>query len=74
MPGDASAEVYYGADQGFFKAESLDVHIVPFVNVSAQAAAVIAGSIAVGNGNVGSIALAHERGILERAIAPASVY
>jgi NitT/TauT family transport system substrate-binding protein len=74
MPGDASAEVYYGVDQGFFKAEGLDVHITPFTNVSAQAAAVIGGTIAIGNGGVGSIAVARERGILERVIAPASMY
>jgi NitT/TauT family transport system substrate-binding protein len=74
MPGDASAEVYYGVDQGFFKAEGLDVHITPFTNVSAQAAAVIAGTIAIGNGGVGSIAVAREKGILERVIAPASIY
>ena len=74
MPGDASAEVYYGVDQGFFKAEGLDVHITSFTNVSAQAAAVIAGTIAVGNGGVGSIAVAREKGILERVIAPASMY
>jgi NitT/TauT family transport system substrate-binding protein len=74
MPGDASAEVYYGVDQGFFKAEGLDVHVTPFTNVAAQAAAVIGGSIAIGNGGVGSIGVARERGVLERVIAPASVY
>jgi NitT/TauT family transport system substrate-binding protein len=74
MPGDASAEVYYGVDQGFFKAEGLDVHINPFTNVGAQAAAVISGTIAIGNGGVGSIAVAREKGILERVIAPASMY
>ena len=74
MPGDASAEVYYGVEQGFFKAEGLDVHINPFSNVAAQAAAVFAGTIAVGNGGVGSIAVAREKGILERVIAPASMY
>jgi len=74
MPGDASAEVYYGVDQGFFKAEGLDVHVTPFTNVSAQAAAVIGGTIAIGNGGVGSIAVAREKGVLERVIAPASIY
>ena len=74
MPGDASAEVYYGVDQGFFKAEGLDVHITGFTNAPAQAAAVIAGTIAAGNGGVGSVAVARERGILEKVIAPASVY
>lgn len=74
MPGDASAEVYYGVDQGFFKAEGLDVHVTPFTNASAQAAAVIAGTIAAGNGGVGSVAVAREHGILERVIAPASIY
>jgi NitT/TauT family transport system substrate-binding protein len=74
MPGDASAEVYYGVEQGFFKAEGLDVHVTGFTNAPAQAAAVIAGTIAVGNGGVGSVAVARERGILERVIAPASVY
>jgi NitT/TauT family transport system substrate-binding protein len=74
MPGDASAEVYYGVEQGFFRDEGLDVHVTGFTNVSAQAAAVIAGTIAVGNGGVGSIAVARERGILEQVIAPASVY
>ena len=74
MPGDASAEVYYGVDQGFFRAEGLDVHVTPFTNAPAQAAAVIAGTIAVGNGGVGSVALAREHGILESVIAPASIY
>jgi NitT/TauT family transport system substrate-binding protein len=74
MPGDASAEVYYGVEQGFFRDEGLDVHVTGFTNVSAQAAAVIAGTIAVGNGGVGSIGVARERGILEQVIAPASVY
>ena len=64
MPGDASAEVYYGVEQGFFKAEGLDVHITGFTNAPAQAAAVIAGTIAVGNGGGGSVAVARERGIL----------
>jgi ABC-type nitrate/sulfonate/bicarbonate transport system substrate-binding protein len=27
MPGDASAEVYYGVERGFFKAEGLDVQL-----------------------------------------------
>jgi len=74
MPGDASAEVYYGVDQGFFKDEGLDVHVTPFNNAPAQAAAIIAGTIAVGNGGVGSVAVARERGILERVIVPASIY
>ncbi|HEY5349497.1 MAG TPA: ABC transporter substrate-binding protein [Candidatus Lustribacter sp.] len=74
MPGDASAEVYYGVDRGFFKAEGLDVHVAPFTNAPAQAAAVSAGTIVAGNGGVGSVAVARERGIFERVIAPASVY
>jgi NitT/TauT family transport system substrate-binding protein len=74
MPGDASAEVFYAQERGFFKDEGLDVHITVFTNVSAQAAAVSGGSIVVGNGGVGSIAVAREHGILERVIAPASVY
>lgn len=74
MPGDASAEVFYAQERGFFKDEGLDVHITVFTNVSAQAAAVSAGSIVVGNGGVGSIAVAREHGVLERVIAPASTY
>src|ERR1700761_3880635 len=65
MPGDASAEVYYGVEQGFFRAEGLDVHVTGFTNAPAQAAAIIAGTIAAGNGGVGSVALAREHGILE---------
>jgi NitT/TauT family transport system substrate-binding protein len=74
MPGDASAEVFYGLDQGFFKNEGLDVHIDVMNNVAAQAAAVSSGAVAIGNGGVGSIAVARERGILESVIAPASIY
>jgi NitT/TauT family transport system substrate-binding protein len=74
MPGDASAEVFYGVDQGFFKAQGLDVHVTVMNNVSAQAAAVAGGSVAIGNGGVGSIAVARERGVLESVIAPASIY
>jgi len=74
MPGDASAEVYYGVEQGFFKAEGLDVHITGFTNAPAQAAAVIGGHDCGRQRRVGSVAVARERGILERVIAPASVY
>jgi NitT/TauT family transport system substrate-binding protein len=74
MAGDGSAEVFYAADQGFFKAEGLDVHITLFTNASAQASAVFAGTIAFGNGGVGSIGLARQKGILEKIAAPASVY
>ena len=74
LPGDASAEVFFARDQGFFRDVGLDVHITVLPNVQAQASAIAAGTLAIGNGNVGSIAVAHERGIDLKFIAPASVY
>jgi NitT/TauT family transport system substrate-binding protein len=74
MAGDASAEVFYGIDRGFFRAQGLDVHVTVMNNVAAQAAAVASGAVVVGNGGVGSIAVARQHGILESVIAPASIY
>jgi NitT/TauT family transport system substrate-binding protein len=74
LPGDSSAEAFYAVDRGFFAAEGLDVHVTTMNNASAQAAAIASGSVAIGNGGIGSVALARAHGLLESVIAPASVY
>lgn len=74
IPIDISAEPYYAAEQGFFRAVGLDAEISVLGNGPAVVAAVVGGNIEFGSGGTTSIALARERGIPLVMVAPAGVY
>lgn len=74
LAGDTSALVYFAQDEGYFKAAGLDVRISVFRNGQEAMTAVSAGALQIGNGNVGSIAVARERGLLAKFVAAGAVY
>lgn len=73
-PTESGAQIYYGLDLGMFSRAGLDVEIISLQSGSPAAAAVASGSIDVGQGNITSIASAHEHGLPFVLIAPASLY
>jgi NitT/TauT family transport system substrate-binding protein len=73
-PIDVGAEVYYAQEMGFFKKAGLDVQIQTISNGGAITAAVIAGSVDIGQGNVLSLIEAYKRGLPVTIIAPAGRY
>jgi NitT/TauT family transport system substrate-binding protein len=73
-PSDAGGEVYYGVELGTFKKYGLDAEIISLRGGAAVAAAMSSGKYDVGQGNVVSIAAAHEKGVPFVLVAPANVY
>jgi NitT/TauT family transport system substrate-binding protein len=73
-PTDATAEIFYGVDKGFYKDAGLDVTITTMFNAGALAAALAAGSLDVVTGTVLPIADAFSHGIDLRVIAPGLIY
>ena len=61
--GEASGQIYYAMELGYFQKAGLDVQIVELKNGSAIAAGVAGGAADVGLSNVVSLAIAHERGL-----------
>ena len=74
IPIDVGALSYYAAQQGFFKKHGLDVEIVQGGNGAAIAAAVVGGSIDIGDGNTTTLATGHERGVPFVMAAPSGAY
>jgi NitT/TauT family transport system substrate-binding protein len=70
---DLSANAFYAADMGFFKNAGLDVHFTIVTNGPASMAAVSSGATDVGITNVPTLAIARERGLSLRFIAPAAI-
>lgn len=74
IPIDAGACAYYASEQGFFKKHGLDATVSTGANGAAIAAAVIGGSLDIGNGNTVVLAQAHERGVPFVYVAPSGMY
>ena len=73
-PIDVGAEVLYGIDMGFFKKHGLNVEVQFIDNGAAIAAAVASGAIDVAQGNVVTLATAHDKGLPFVVVAPAALY
>ena len=74
LPIDAEAEPLYAQELGFFKKAGLDVTVTIATSAGAIAAATLGGTFDVGVTDVGSITLAHEKGLPLVFIAPAALY
>ena len=74
IPLDVAAVPYYALEQGIFTKHGLDVEIVAASNGAAVAAAVIGGSLDIGNGNTTVLATSHEHGLPFVMIAPSGAY
>jgi NitT/TauT family transport system substrate-binding protein len=74
LPIDGAAEVYYARDTGLFAKAGLTVDIQPMPGSSAIAAAVTAGAVDIGYGNIDVLAALHEKNIPLVPIAPANAY
>lgn len=74
LPIDQGGQLYYAQDLGMFRRAGLDV-VVSTANYGSQvAAAVVGGTIEIGQSNVMSLCAAYERGLPFALIAPAGVY
>jgi NitT/TauT family transport system substrate-binding protein len=73
-PFDVSMGVQYAQEHGDFKKYGLDAKIDFVRNGEAAAAAVIGGSADIGVANSMSLAIAHEKGVDLKYIAPAALY
>jgi len=73
-PIELGAEVLYAQDQGFFKKAGVDVDVQIMDSGAAIAAAVASGSLDVAQGNLVTLATAHERGLPFVVVAPAGLY
>jgi NitT/TauT family transport system substrate-binding protein len=72
LPSSGDANVIYAQDEGFLKDLGLDAKIDYMNNGNSIWDAVLGGSLDVGAGNIGSLAVARARGIPLRVIAPGS--
>jgi NitT/TauT family transport system substrate-binding protein len=72
---DVGALSYFADQQGFYKKHGLDVQIVTGVGGGpAIAAAVIGGSLDIGDGNTTTLSTAHERGVPFVLLSPSGAY
>jgi NitT/TauT family transport system substrate-binding protein len=74
LPSDTAGTVYYADELGYFKAAGLDVHITDMTASPPIVAAVASGAGDIGFSVVTSTAVAHERGIPVRFIAPGAMW
>lgn len=74
IPTEASMDVYYARDKGFFKDAGLNVEISEVSTGAAGISGIVGGTYDISNTNLGSVAAARARGILVKLIAPASIY
>jgi NitT/TauT family transport system substrate-binding protein len=73
-PTDATAEVYYGHDNGMFAAAGLDVQLVSVRNTSAAAAALGGGAVNFVSGSLVPAVEAYQHGLDFRLVVPAQIY
>jgi NitT/TauT family transport system substrate-binding protein len=66
--------IYFAQELGFFKKAGLDVDVQTVTNGAAAANAVLSGALDISEGNVLSIALAHEKGLPLTFVAPLANY
>jgi NitT/TauT family transport system substrate-binding protein len=74
IPIDVGANGYYASELGFFKKHGLDANVSTGASGAAVAAAVVGGSLDIGDGNSTVLAQAHERGVGLVMIAPSGMY
>jgi NitT/TauT family transport system substrate-binding protein len=74
LPSDTAGTLYYADELGYFKAAGLDVHITDMTASPPIVAAVASGAGDIGFSVVSSTAVAHERGIPVRFIAPGAMW
>lgn len=74
LPIDGTLEPSYAEEQGFIKEAGFDANIQVLSNGAAAMAAVIGGSLDIGNTNVFSVLSAHERGVPLLIVAPSGLY
>lgn len=74
LPSDTAGTLYYAEDLGYFKAAGLDVKITNMTASPPIVAAVASGAADIGFSVVTSTAVAHERGIPVRFIAPGAMW
>jgi NitT/TauT family transport system substrate-binding protein len=74
LPSDTAGTLYYADELGYFKAAGLDVHITDMTASPPIVAAVASGAADIGYSVVTSTAVAHERGIPVRFIAPGALW
>lgn len=63
FPSEASGQLYYAREQGYFERNGLTVELTELKNGAAIAAAVASGAIDVGVSNLVTMAIGHERGL-----------
>ncbi|HEX3550765.1 MAG TPA: ABC transporter substrate-binding protein [Candidatus Elarobacter sp.] len=73
-PIDLGAAVLYAQDQGFFKKAGLTVDVQLMDSGAAIAAAVASGALDIAQGNLVTLATAHEKGLPFVVVAPAGMY
>lgn len=73
LPSGADAVVNYAYDNGYFRELGVDAQIALMNNGNVIWNAVLGGSLDIGAGNIGSLAVARSHGIPLRAIAPAAL-
>ena len=73
-PIDVGAEVLYAKDMGFFQKHGLNVDVQFIDNGAAIASAVASGAIDIAQGNVVTLATAHDKGLPFVVVAPAALY
>lgn len=74
IPIDVGALSYFADAEGFFKKHGLDVEVITGSSGPAVAAAVIGGSIDIGDGNTTNVALAHQNGLPLIFVGPSGAY
>jgi len=74
LPSDTAGTLYYADELGYFKAAGLDVHITDMTASPPIVAAVASGAGDIGFSVVTSTAVARERGIPVRFIAPGAMW
>jgi NitT/TauT family transport system substrate-binding protein len=73
-PVDAASQAYYAQAKGFFKKVGLNVEIQTVSGGASVAAAVVGGSVDIGQSNLSSLCSAHERGVPVVVIAGANLF
>jgi NitT/TauT family transport system substrate-binding protein len=71
---DSGAEIFYAADLGLYAKQGLDVTVQVINSPGTAAAAVVGGTLTVSTLTTPGIAVAHDKGLPIKIIAPASIY
>lgn len=73
-PIDLGAQVLYAQDRGYFKRQGLTVEVQFLDNGAAIASAVASGALDIAQGNLVTLATAHDKGLPFVVVAPAGLY